>query len=56
MARRCGLPLRRRADRLSNPEYEAMALQLAPHAEAQAGERIAALRGDAQRARSRSSC
>ena len=50
MARRCGLPLRAVVPIASNPEYEAMAPQLAAHAEAQAGERIAALRGDAQRA------
>lgn len=50
LARRCALPLRAVVPITSNPEYEAMAPQLAAHAEAQAGERIAALRGDAQRA------
>lgn len=48
MAQRCGLPLRAIVPITSNPEYEALAPQLAAHAEAQAGERIAAL-GDAAR-------
>ncbi len=50
MALRCGLPLRAVLPIASNPEYEALAPQLAAHAEAQAGERIAALREDARRA------
>lgn len=50
MAQRCGLPLRAVLPIASNPEYEAMAPQLAAHAEAQAGQRIAALRADAKRA------
>lgn len=50
MAQRCGLPLRAVLPITSNPEYEAMAPQLAAHAEAQAGQRIAALRADAKRA------
>lgn len=50
MAQRCGLPLRALVPITSNPEYEALAPQLAAHTEAQAGERIAAFRADAQRA------
>ncbi len=50
MAQRCGLPLRAVVPIVSNPEYEAVAPQLAAHAETQAGTRIAALRDDAQRA------
>lgn len=50
IAQRCGLPLRAVVPIASNPEYEALAPQLAAHAEAQAGERIAAFRADAARA------
>lgn len=50
MAQRCGLPLRAVVPITSNPEYEALAPQIAAHAEAQAGTRIAALRDEAQRA------
>lgn len=50
LAQRCGLPLRAVLPITSNPEYEALAPQLAAHAEAQAGARIGALRSDAQRA------
>lgn len=50
MAQRCGLPLRAVLPITSNPEYEALAPQLAAHAEAQAGERIAMLLADAKRA------
>ncbi len=49
MARRCALPLRAVVPITSNPEYESLAPQLAAHAEAQAGERIAALGEDARR-------
>lgn len=50
LAQRCGLPLRAVVPITSNPEYEAIAPQIAAHAEALAGERVAALRADAQRA------
>ena len=50
LAQRCALPLHAVLPIASNPEYEAIAPQLAAHAEAQAGERIGALRADAQRA------
>lgn len=50
LAQRCGLPLRAVLPIASNPEYEAIAPQLAAHAEAQAGERIGALLADAKRA------
>lgn len=50
LAQRCGLPLRAVLPIASNPEYEAIAPQLAAHAEAQAGERIGALLADARRA------
>lgn len=50
LARRCGLPLAAVLPILSNPEYEALAPQLAAHAEAQAGARLQALQADAQRA------
>lgn len=50
LAQRCGLPLRAVLPIASNPEYEAIAPQLAAHAEAQAGERIGALLAEAKRA------
>jgi nucleotide-binding universal stress UspA family protein len=50
LAQRCGLPLRAVLPIASNPEYEAIAPQLAAHAEAQAGERIGALLAGAKRA------
>ncbi len=50
LAQRCGLPLRAVLPITSNPEFEAIAPQLAAHAEAQAGERIGALLADAKRA------
>jgi hypothetical protein len=50
MAQRCGLALRAVLPITTNPEYEAIAPQLAAHAEAEAGERIAALLADAKRA------
>ena len=50
MAQHCGLPLAAVLPIVSNPEYEALAPQLAAHTEAQAGQRIQALLGDAQRA------
>lgn len=50
MAQRCGLPLAVVLPIVSNPEYEALAPQLAAHTEAQAGQRIQALLADAQRA------
>ncbi len=49
LAKRCGLPLQAVLPITSNPEFEAVAPQLAAHAEAQAGERIAALMSDAKR-------
>lgn len=49
MARRCGLPLAAVLTIVSNPEYEALAPQLAAHTEALAGERLRALLDDAQR-------
>jgi len=50
MAQRCGLPLAAVLPIVSNPEYEALAPQLAAHTEAQAGQRIQALLAEAQRA------
>lgn len=50
LALRCGLPLRAVLPITSNPEYEAVAPQLAAHAEAQAGSRIAALLQQARQA------
>lgn len=50
LAQRCGLPLRAVLPITSNPEFEAIAPQLAAHADAQAGERIGALLADAKRA------
>ncbi len=51
MAQHCGLPLAAVLPIVSNPEYEALAPQLAAHTEAQAGQRIQALLAAAQRAR-----
>jgi nucleotide-binding universal stress UspA family protein len=50
LARRCALPLAAVLPIVSNPEYEALAPQLAAHAEAQAGERMRSLADEAQRA------
>lgn len=50
LARRCGLPLAAVLPIVSNPEYEALAPQLAAHAEGLAGQRLRALLEDAQRA------
>jgi len=50
LAQRCGVPLHAVLPIASNPEYEAIAPQLAAHAEALAAERIAALAADARRA------
>jgi nucleotide-binding universal stress UspA family protein len=50
MAQRCALPLGAVLPIVSNPEYEALAPQLAAHAEAQAGERLRSLTAAAQRA------
>jgi nucleotide-binding universal stress UspA family protein len=47
IARRCGMPLAAVLPIASNPEYEAMAPQVAARAEAQAGERLRALAADA---------
>jgi nucleotide-binding universal stress UspA family protein len=50
LARHCGLPLSAVLPIVSNPEYEALAPQLAAHAEAQAAERIRVLRAEAEAA------
>ena len=50
MAQRCGVPLYAVLPITSNPEYEALAPQLAARADTQAGERVAALREEARRA------
>lgn len=50
LARRCGLPLAGVMPILSNPEFEALAPQLAERADEQAGERMRALAADAERA------
>lgn len=49
MAQRCGLPLAAVMPIVSNPEYEALAPQIAAHAEAQAGLRMQALQAEARR-------
>lgn len=48
LAKRCGLPLAAVLPVVSNPEYEALAPQIAANAEAQAGERLRALEAAAQ--------
>jgi nucleotide-binding universal stress UspA family protein len=50
LAQRCALPLAAVLPIVSNSEYEALAPQLAAHAEARAGESLRALAADAQRA------
>jgi nucleotide-binding universal stress UspA family protein len=50
MARRCGLPLAAVMPILSNPEFETLAPQVAAHAEAQAKQRLDALKADAEAA------
>lgn len=50
LARRCAVPLHAVLPIVSNPEYEALAPQLAAQAETRAGQCIDALRADAQRA------
>jgi nucleotide-binding universal stress UspA family protein len=50
LARRCGLPLNAVLPIVSNPEYEALAPELASHAERKVRERLEALADAAQRA------